>query len=93
MVSSNIQASGGSVDPSVNLSAGSGGTIYVTSKRVEGLGVNNITASGGNSSNNKGSGGGGLVKISYETISQDPSYSLWININQGIQDNSPNNSI
>lgn len=55
-----------------------------------GLGVNNISASGGDSYNDQGGGGGGLIKISYLSVEQQPSYSLWININQGYQNNSPN---
>jgi hypothetical protein len=31
-----------------------------------------------------------LVKVSYNSVNQNPSYSLWININQGYQNNSPN---
>lgn len=67
------------------LSAGSGGTIFITAKEMVGLGPNNISATGGNSGNNKGGGGGGLVKISFVNVSANVSYSLWVDINQGYQ--------
>lgn len=65
---SQILAGGGNVNVNDSLSAGSGGTIFITAKDMVGLGANNISATGGNSGNNKGGGGGGLVKISYSTV-------------------------
>ena len=48
------------------LSAGSGGTIFISSEEMIAYGRTNISATGGNSTNNNGSGAGGLVKISYK---------------------------
>lgn len=80
-----IEARGGNVNAQDELSAGSGGTIFVTSKNITGVGKNVIAASGGNSSNNKGAGGGGLVKISFVNSTETPPGSLFINIYQGVQ--------
>ena len=63
--SSNIEASGGSVGVNDMLSAGSGGTIFISANTIAGYNWTNISATGGNSSNNNGSGAGGLVKISF----------------------------
>jgi hypothetical protein len=80
-----IEARGGNVNLQDELSAGSGGTIFVTSKNITGVGRNIVAASGGNSSNNKGAGGGGLVKISFVNSTETPPGSLFVNIYQGIQ--------
>ena len=83
--SSQILASGGNVEMNDSLSAGSGGTIFITAKDIVGLGPNNISATGGNSGNNKGGGSGGLIKISFLTVYYNVTYSLWVDINQGYQ--------
>ena len=83
--SSQVLASGGNVEINDTLSAGSGGTIFITAKDMVGLGPNNISATGGNSGNNKGGGGGGLVKISFVNVSANVPYSLWVDMNQGYQ--------
>ena len=76
-----ILASGGDVYVNDTISAGSGGTIFIFSKNLTGMNLNNISAGGGNSYNNNGAGGGGLVKISYANVNQTMNRdSLWINI-------------
>ena len=62
---SKILADGGNVGEKDMLSAGSGGTIFISAKILLGYGFNNFSAGGGNSTNNNGSGGGGLIKVSY----------------------------
>lgn len=88
MYNTTLEASGGDVYFADNLSAGSGGTIFISSKNITGSGANNISAMGGSSYNNNGAGGGGIVKISYTTFQQNPIGSMWVNINQGYQPNS-----
>lgn len=87
--SSIIAASGGDAYSDDPISAGSGGTIFITAKFINSTNLNNISAAGGNSYNSNGSGAGGLIKISYQNASLIPEYSLWININEGIQSNEP----
>jgi hypothetical protein len=89
LTNSQVSVSGGNVGVEDNLSAGSGGTIFITTKTLLGHDFNNISAAGGNSTNNNGSGGGGLIKMSFNYL-PSPNYqdSLWININQGFQNNS-----
>jgi hypothetical protein len=70
------------------LSAGSGGTIFISCNYIVGMGNSNVSAAGGNSTNNNGSGAGGMVKISYKNQSIGSINGvLWVNINQGIQSN------
>lgn len=47
------------------MSAGSGGTIFISADTIVGYNWSNISATGGNSSNSNGSGSGGLIKISF----------------------------
>ena len=70
------------------LSAGSGGTIFISCNYIVGMGNSNVSAAGGNSTNNNGSGAGGMVKISYKNQSiGSVNGVLWVNINQGAQSN------
>ena len=63
------------------MSAGSGGTIFITADTIAGNNWSNISASGGNSSNNNGSGAGGLVKVSFAVREDvDLDSILWVNI-------------
>ncbi len=88
-----IEASGGFVSVNDSLSAGSGGTIFITTNFINGSGYNYIKSAGGDSYNNLGAGGGGLIKVTYVNRKQNPEDSLWINISQGYQMNSPNQSV
>lgn len=87
---SKLLADGGAVWEGEMLSGGSGGTIFMTTNFLEAVGGNNVSAAGGNSTNNNGSGAGGLVKVSYQNAI---SRSLWININEGYQSNSPSDEL
>lgn len=83
-----IEASGGSVGEGDLLSAGSGGTIFMSCNYLVAYGNSNVSAAGGNSTNNNGSGAGGMVKMSYKDGSIDTNGALlWVNINEGVQSN------
>lgn len=90
MQNSKLEASGGDVYIGDDLSAGSAGTIFISSKSIVGVGSNNVSAMGGNSFNNNGAGGGGIVKISYTNYTYNSISSIWVNINQGYQPNYQN---
>ena len=47
------------------LSAGSGGTVFLSASKVIASGLSYFSAAGGNSINGNGSGAGGLVKVSF----------------------------
>ena len=55
---------GGLIDGNYNISAGSGGTIFLYTNILIGD-YANFSAAGGSSTNNNGSGAGGIIKISY----------------------------
>lgn len=55
---------GGLINGNYNISAGSGGTIFLYTNILQGDNVN-FSAAGGSCSNNNGSGAGGIIKISY----------------------------
>jgi hypothetical protein len=88
-----MEAAGGSVGVEDQLSAGSGGTVFVSSQTLYSYGFSYISVEGGNSSNNNGSGAGGMVKMSYTNYpnrgsrSEDSDNVLWVNVNSGIQQN------
>jgi hypothetical protein len=79
---------GGSVEGDYNISAGSGGTIFLYTTNFTGNKAN-FSAAGGGSINSGGSGSGGIIKISYETTLNNTRNSLWVNVSQGYQPFTP----
>lgn len=63
-LASHFYADGGYVDGNFNVSAGSGGTLFLYTGLLSGN-YSNFSAAGGASFNNNGSGAGGIVKVSY----------------------------
>lgn len=61
---SKFMADGGAVSGNYYVSAGSGGTLFLYTKKLSGN-FSNFSAAGGASYNNNGSGAGGIVKISF----------------------------
>ena len=67
-----------------DLSAGSGGTLFIYSQGLFGSHCN-FSSSGGASYNVNGSGGGGIVKISYDHYKFYEENSMWVNVTPGYQ--------